>query len=80
MVYTYTHISRETFSSVAGQFADNLEVVELGLEYHLYHYHHYHHHHHHLEPRQELLAGGHEAGVELEEVANQLPQLLEVNG
>ena len=58
-IFTYTHISRETFSSVAGKLTDNLEVVELGLE-----------------PSQELLARGHQVGVELEEVANQLPQLL----
>ena len=58
--FTYTHISRETFGSVAGKLTDNLEVVELGLE-----------------PSQELLAGGHEVGVELEEVANQLPKLLD---
>ena len=30
-----------------------------------------------LEPGQELLARGHEVGVELEEVANQLPKLLD---
>ena len=56
---TYTHICREAFCAVTRKFADNLEVVELGLE-----------------PSQELLARGHQVGVELEEVANQLPQLL----
>ena len=32
LLETYTHISRETFSSVARELTDYLEVVELGLK------------------------------------------------